>query len=148
MASIGEKPGETKGAPQDKERPSTKTEPSQSAQTEQLIVTLRVGSGEVLKVEKIDVAGKRTDLPKEETARLVGKESLDEIEAALDDAFEAGISSMLDPEDDDEESHEKETAEDMEIRKLLLGLVIGRAIRRRVRRRIVQRLILSRALSR
>jgi hypothetical protein len=75
----------------------------------------------------------------------VDKQNLDEVEAALDEAFEAGICSVLDPGSEDETP--EETAEEMELRRTLLKLIIGREVRRRLQRRIVQRLILSRTLT-
>jgi hypothetical protein len=150
MATSTEKTG-PKGAPQETEQGDAKTAPPRAAgstETEQLIFTLRAGTGEVLKIEKIDAAGKRSDVPKDKTAELAGKETMHEIEAALDVALEAGISSMLDPGNDDDEPEERESAEEMELRKLLLGLIISRAVRRRLRRRIVQRLILAQAAGR
>lgn len=151
MATPNEESAAMKAAPKEKTQPSAKAEPTASAatgETEQLIFTLRSGTGEVLKIEKVNATGQRSEIPDGEIAGLAGKESLHEIEAALDDAFEVGISRLLDPGDDDEAPEEKETAEEMELRKLLLGLIIGQAVRRRMRRRIVQRLILSRTLSR
>jgi hypothetical protein len=150
MATSGEKTG-PKGAPQETEQGGANIAPPcapGATETEQLIFTLRAASGEVVRIEKIDAAGKRSDVPKDKTAELAGKETMHEIEAALDVAFEAGISSMLDPGNDDDQPEESESAEEMEIRKLLLGLIIGRAVRRRLRRRIAQRLILAHAAGR
>ena len=81
----------------------------------------------------------------DETVELAGKQNLDEIEAALDEAFEAGIFSVLDPGGDGEATEESQ--EEMDLRRVLLKLVIGREVRRRLQRRLVQRLILSRTTS-
>jgi len=150
MATSGEKPG-PKGAPQETEQRDPKTAHARArgiTGNEQLIFTLRAGTGEVVKIEKIDAAGKRSDVSNDKAAELAGKKTMQEIEAALDLAFEAGISSLLDPGNDDEQPEESESAEETEIRKLLLGLIIGRAIRRPLRRRIAQRLILAQAAGR
>ena len=91
-----------KGGPREKEQLAPKHEqvrPAPGEGTEQIIFTMRAPTGEVLKVEKIDVGGNRRDLSKEEVAGLVGKSEESEIEDALDEAFEAGISSLLDPKD-------------------------------------------------
>lgn len=112
--------------------------------TVQLVFTLNAATGAVAKIEKIDEAGKRREIEKNETLKLVGKDNFHEIEAALDEAFEAGISSIFEPEDEEEESLESE--EETELRRVLLTGIIGRNVRRRLQRRLVQRLILSQTL--
>ena len=97
-------------------------------------------------MEKIDVGGNRRDFSEEEVAGLVGKSEESEIEDALDEAFEAGISSLLDPRTEVEES--PETGDEVALRRELLTLIVGAGARRRLQRRIVQRIILSRAASR
>ena len=113
-------------------------------ETKQLIFTLNAATGAIIKIEIVDPAGKRKDIPREETVALAGKDNLHEIEAALDEAFEAGISSVFEPTDDDEPSDE--TEEEKELRRILLMHLIGRNVRRRLQHRLVQRLILSRTL--
>ena len=113
-------------------------------ETKQLIFTLNAASGAIIKIELVDTAGKRKDIAREETVALAGKDNLHEIEAALDEAFEAGISSVFEPTDDDEPSDE--TEEEKELRRVLLMHLIGRNVRRRLQHRLVQRLILSRTL--
>ena len=138
-----------KGGPREKEQLAPKHEqvrPAPGEGTEQIIFTMRAPTGEVLKVEKIDVGGNRRDLSKEEVAGLVGKSEESEIEDALDEAFEAGISSLLDPRTEVEES--PETGDEVALRRELLTLIVGAGARRRLQRRIVQRLILSRTASR
>jgi hypothetical protein len=148
MATLSESPGEPKGAPREREPLAQKREATRGAGdegTEQLIFTLRPTTGEVVRIEKVDSAGRRSDIPKDETVALAGKQGLGEIEAALDEAFEAGIFSVLDPGGNGEEA--EETPEEMDLRRVLLKLVIGREVRRRLQRRLVQRLILSRTTS-
>ena len=138
-----------KGGPREREQPPPKHEPARLATgdgTEQIIFTMRAPAGEVVKVEKIDAGGNRRDLSKEEVAGLVGKSEESEIEEALDEAFEAGICSLLDPRSELEES--PETGDEVALRRELLTLIVGAGARRRLQRRIVQRLILSRAASR
>lgn len=115
-----------------------------SSEIEQLIFTMNASTGDVIKIEKIDTAGKRREIPEKETVALAGKGNLHEIEDALDEAFEAGISSVLEPTAGDEPGDE--TEEETELRRVLLTRIIGRGVRRRLQRRLVQRLILSRAL--
>ena len=113
-------------------------------ETKQLIFTLNAATDAIVKIEIVDTAGKRKEIPREETVALAGKDNLHEIEAALDEAFEAGISSVFEPTDDDESSDE--TEEEKELRRVLLMHLIGRNVRRRLQHRLVQRLILSRTL--
>jgi hypothetical protein len=107
---------------------------------------MRAPAGEVVKVEKIDVAGNRHELSKEEIAGLVGTKEVSEIENALDEAFETGICSLLDPSSEVEEN--PETGDELALRRELLTLVVGAGVRRRLQQRIIQRVILSRAAGR
>ena len=111
-------------------------------ETKQLIFTLNAATGAIIRIDIVDTDGKRKEIPREETIALAGKDNLHEIEAALDEAFEAGISSVFEPTDDDEPSDE--TEEEKELRRVLLMHLIGRNVRRRLQHRLVQRLILSR----
>jgi hypothetical protein len=136
-----------KGATHEGEHHSAKrerTRPASGDETRQLIFTLNAATGAIIRIEKVDPAGRRSDVPREETVALAGKDNLHEIEAALDEAFEAGISSVLQPTGDDESS--EETEEEKELRRILLTRLIGPKVRRRLQHRLVQRLILSRTL--
>jgi hypothetical protein len=138
-----------KGGPREKELTGPKQEPVRAAAgdgTEQIVFTLRVPTGEVLKVERLDVGGNRRSLSKEEITGLVGKSEESEIEDALDEAFEAGICSLLDPRSQIEER--PETGDEVALRRELLALIVGGGARRRLQRRIVQRLILTKTASR
>jgi hypothetical protein len=136
-----------KGTPHERAEHGAKRERTRHAgtgETEELIFTISVATGAVVKVEKVDSAGKRHDIPKDETVALAGKDNLHEIEAALDEAFEAGISSVLGGASDDEGIGE--SAEEVRLRRILIAGIISRDVRRRLQRRLVQRLILSRTL--
>ena len=113
-------------------------------ETKQLILTINTATGAVVKIEKIDEAGKRREIEEDEMLKLVGKDNFREIEAALDEAFEAGISSIFEPHADEEEIAESE--EETEFRRVLLAGIIDRGVRRRLQRRLVQRLILAQTL--
>ncbi len=143
-----------KAAPHEKEQHGAKRERTRHApggETEQLIFTLNAATGAVLSIEKIDLDGKRHEVAKEETIALAGKGNLHEIEVALDEAFEAGISSVLEPTSEDQPQDETEehgeTEEETELRRVLLTHIIGRDVRRRLQHRLVQRLLLSRTLA-
>lgn len=110
---------------------------------EQLVVTINPTMGEIVRVEKIDKAGKHEELSEEECGRLVGEEEVEEIQAALDEAFEAAVVSVVGGEHQAEGEYEDD--EEKAIRRFLISdLLIPRA----VRRRILHRLLLSRMLRR
>jgi hypothetical protein len=110
---------------------------------EQLIVTINPATGGIVKVEKIDKAGKHEELSEEESGRLVGEDEVEEIQAALDEAFEAAVVSVIG--DGDQAEGEYEDDDEKAIRRFLISdLLIPRA----VRRRILHRLLLSRMFRR
>lgn len=109
----------------------------------QLVVTIDPAVGGIIKVETIDTAGKHEELSDEESARLVGEDEVEEIQDALEEAFEAAVMSVIGEEDQTERENEDE--EEKAIRRFLINdLLIPRA----VRRRILHRILLSRLLRR
>ena len=115
-------------------------------ETEQLVFTINVKTGGIVKLEKVDAHGKRREIPKEETIALASKDNLHEIDMALDEAFEAGITSVLESgSSPDTPDTDDMSAEDLELRHALLTGLINRGVRQRLQRRLVQRLILSKA---
>jgi len=116
-------------------------------EAQQLVFTLCGATGQIEKVEKVDSAGTRHEVPTDEAVELAGKADMKGIEAALDDAFEAGIISMLDPESDAEETDgSDQIAEDLHLRRELLTLIIGREVRQRLLRRLAGRLLLTKKI--
>jgi len=111
-----------------------------SDEMEQLVVTINRAMGGIVKVEKIDKTGKHTEFSDEEFAKLVGEDEVDEIEDALEEAFEAGVAGVLGDEYATDGDDEEKT-----IRRFLIGEFL---VPRVVRRRIMHRLILSRLLRR
>jgi hypothetical protein len=118
------------------------TEAGGAPEEEQVVVTINASMGKIVRVEKIDKAGKGQELTEEQWAKLVGDDEIEEIEAALEDAFEAGVAAVLGEEYEDDEA---EDDEEKTLRRLLIG---GLLFRRPVRRRILQRLLLPRLLRR
>jgi len=109
----------------------------------QLIVTINPALGGIVNVEKIDKAGKHEELSDEECARLVGEDEVDEIQDAIEEAFEAVVMNVIGEEDQAESENDDE--EEKVIRRFLINdLLIPRA----VHRRILHRLLLSRMLRR
>ncbi len=109
----------------------------------QLVVTINPAMGEIVKVEQIDKAGKHEELAEQELARLVGEDEVEEIQDALDEAFEAAVLSVIGEGDRDEREDDNE--EEKAIRRFLISDIL---IPRAVRRRILHRLVLSRMLRR
>jgi hypothetical protein len=109
---------------------------------QQVAVTINRAMGGIVKVEKVDKGGKRQELAEEDWAKLVGEDEVEEIETALEEAFEAGIAVVLGDAYEDEEAYEDD--EERALRRIL----IGGLLRRSVRRRILQRILLSRLLQR
>lgn len=67
----------------------TKTETSAPpSDTEQVIFTMNAGTGEIVKIEKIDTTGSRGDISAEECRKFTGGDDFDEIDVAFDAAFE------------------------------------------------------------
>jgi hypothetical protein len=118
-------------------------EAAESSEEEQVLVTIKSPMGKIVRVEKIDKAGKRHELEQEEWAKLVGEDELDEIEDALERAFEAGVAAMLGEEYEEDEA--PENGEERAVRRLLIG---GLLRRRRVHRRILHHLLVSRLIHR
>jgi hypothetical protein len=110
---------------------------------DQLVFTVRAGTGEILKAEKVDTSGKRSPISTDEAVALTEKHVVDQIEAALDDAFETGIKSMLDSRSDDDDSGtSEESEEDQQLRRQLLTLIVGEEPRQRLRHRLAGYLFL------
>jgi hypothetical protein len=109
----------------------------------QLVVTINPARGGIVKVEKIDKAGNHQELSEQECGKLLGEDEVEEIQAALDEAFEAAVVSVIGDGDQAEEEYEDD--DEKAIRRFLISdLLIPRA----VRRRILHRLMLSRMLRR
>jgi len=109
----------------------------------QLVVTINPAMGGIVKVEKIDKAGTHQELSEQECGKLVGEDEVEEIEDALDEAFEAVVMSVIG--DGDPAKEEFEDDEEKTIRRFLISDFL---IPRAVRRRVLHRLVLSRMLRR
>src|SRR5262249_20065617 len=117
-------------------RPSSKAPASE--ETEQLVLTLNPAKGEVIKVERIDRNGQRRELSEEEIGGLAGGGDLDDLGAALEEAYGGGILDVLGEEDEDEDE------EAIALRRLLVARLLGRQV---VRQKL-RRLVIGRALRR
>jgi len=133
-------------SPRERESAASRRDPSRFASAdddEQLVLTVNPTTRDIVKIEKVDKAGKREELSDEQCAELAGDDEVEEIEAGLEEAFEAGIAAMLGEDgedvDDDEEA----------IQRLLIGrLIAQRPGLRGLRQRFLKRLLLRRLLRR
>ena len=114
-------------------------------ETEQIIITRNVSTGEVVNVETIDASGRRGELSAELAGKIAGSDEIAEIAAAIDEAFDSGVSMLLEEMTDQEEGGDDE--ERVAILRLLMIPLVGRRTVRRVaslRRTLLRNLILRR----
>lgn len=103
--------------------------------------TIDTDSGGLVKVEAVDEGGGRRELKIEELTTLAdaNRQTLHDI---IEKTFEAGIASVLD--ERAEESFQDESAEDAELRRLILRPLIEKsAVRHLMRREALGRAILA-----
>jgi hypothetical protein len=111
---------------------------TKATDTRELVLTLSIPDGEVVKVETLEKSGKRHELSEEEFAALAGEDEAEDI--SPEEAYAAGITDAtkdefeLDEEGDDEEAIERSVLREMVTRQLLRRGV-RRFILRRLRRR-------------
>src|SRR5262245_40900818 len=116
--------------------------PAPAGETEQLVLTLSAATGEIVKVEKLDQAGKRHELSEIEYAELAVDDQTDELEAALEEAYEAGIGDAL-GEDDDGANGDEPALRRLVVGRLLVRGMLRRGLRRRLLRRAIRRRIVG-----
>jgi hypothetical protein len=118
------------------------------AETQQVVLTLSVPDGNVVKIEKLDKNGHRQPMPEEEFAALAGDDDAEDLGAVLEGAYTAGISDALNDELSEEEQESEEDEEEL-IRRFMLRRAAGRQLlraglrkfilRRRLRTAVIQR---------
>jgi hypothetical protein len=123
-------------------RPPARATPA-SEDTVQLVLTLSASKGDVLKVETLGRSGQRSEISEEDFAALAGEDEIEELGAAFEEAYSAGIVDALGEDDQEDEEEDEEDAQHS-LRQLILGRSAGRLLIRRG----VRRLILRRALRR
>src|SRR5436190_7239444 len=64
------------------------SESAGASEEKQVMVTINARMGKIVKIERIDKAGEHEELKEEEWAKLVGDNEVEEIEDALEEAFE------------------------------------------------------------
>lgn len=110
-----------------------------------LTITVDPESASVVRIEGLDTSGARHELSNEEKASLVGEGRLAErLGTVVEEAFEAGIASVLGESDEDEQDVTPETPEDAELRRMLLAPLLARgAVKRLTERAALNRAILG-----
>jgi len=105
-----------------------------------LTVTIHAKTGQIVKIEGVDSAGRHHELSDEEKTNLASEKSKATLEDIIEQAFEAGIACVLGDEDGKDDS--PESANDADLRRLLLRPLIedGAA------ERLMQRDLLNRAM--
>lgn len=123
------------------EKPSSKREASKGAlagETEQLVLTLSVATGEIVNIQKLDQAGHRHELSEDEYAELAMVDEASELESALEEAYEAGVADAL-----------REDGEELALRDLAIDrLLVRRMLRRELGQELLQRAIRHEILQR
>ena len=140
---------ESRKGPHEREPSASKQPASHSAATErmdEIVLTLRPATHDVVKVERLGRAGQRKELSEHECAELAGDDELDELVVAVQEAYEAGVMKGLDQDHDYDEADE-----DLVIWQLLLDRPSrvgqpGRDMRRAVLHRLLLRRLLRRRL--
>ena len=109
-----------------------------------LTVTIHAKTGQIIKIERVNGPDARHELTAEERASLAKESGL---EAIIEQAFEAGIASVLGDggeEEDLEEEDSIESEKDANLRQLLLRpLIENSAAKRLIRRDVLSRAILK-----
>jgi hypothetical protein len=118
-----------------------------AGETEQLVLTLDVATGEIVNVEKLDRSGHRHELTEAEYAELAADDVTDELEATFEEAYETAVADAL-----------GEDAEELALRRLVGGHLLVRGmlrhelgrqlLRRAIRRQVVKRGMLRRSVGR
>jgi hypothetical protein len=121
---------------------------STPATTEQFVITRNAQTGDVMSIESIDSSGRRSALSEAALGSIAGEDEFEELEAALNEAFEAGVSMLFEEADDENGSDSVDRT--ALLRALVLALAGRQAIRRfgRARRTMFQKLVLRRLVRR
>src|SRR5689334_20960798 len=72
-------------------RPSEKA----AAGIKEVVLTLSMPKGHVVKIEKVEKLGHRQELSDEDLAMLIGEDEMDDLGSVLEEAYAAGIADAL-----------------------------------------------------
>lgn len=107
--------------------------------TRELVLTLSIPDGEVVKAEMLDKSGQRRELSEEEFADLAGE---DEEEISPEEAYAAGIADASEEDElelDDEGGMDEEALERFILREMVARQLLRRGVRRLILRRLRKR---------
>jgi hypothetical protein len=105
-----------------------------------LTFTIQARTGQIVKIESVDSTGAHHELSDEEKSNLAKEKSKTTLEDVLEQAFEAGIACVLG--DADSEDDPPESAQDVDLRRLLLRPLLEEG----AAKRLMQSDVLSRAM--
>jgi len=88
-------------------------------------ITIDAESAEVVRIEGVDATGSRHELSDEEKASIIKERRDERLGMLVEQAFEAGIASVLGLEDEEETT--EESPEDVELRRELLAPLMERS---------------------
>jgi hypothetical protein len=129
-----------KARPRGNEDTVSQDQSKKLTQTTEVVVTLSP-AGEIIKVEKLDKSGRRTQVSEKEIAALAGDDVLDDLSEVLQEAYVAGISDAI-------EDDMLEDGEDDEGESIIQAYIFRRSVGRTQLRRHARQLILRQALLR
>jgi hypothetical protein len=120
-----------------------------ASKTEQITITRDVATGDVLGIETTDSSGRRVAISEESLRAIAGEDEFEELEDALNEAFESGVTMLFD-EADDENGIPDTLDRTAILRALAIALAGRRAARRfeRTRQNLFRRLLLRRVVRR
>jgi hypothetical protein len=117
------------------------------SKTTELVVTFNIGRGDVIKVEALEASGNRRSLSEKEFAEIAGDDECSDLEAALEEAYAAGISDAIEDSidglfdtDEDEEIRRsilRDTATKQLLKRGVRGLILRRALKQSPKRKPV-----------
>jgi hypothetical protein len=113
--------------------------PSKQTGTKELVLTLSVPDGEVVKVEMLEKSGQRKELSEEEFADLTSE---DEDEISPEEAYAIGIADVSDEDEfefDEESGADEEALERFILREMIARQLLRRGVRRFILRRLRKR---------
>lgn len=124
-----------------KGRPHKSSDAASEAADRLFAFTINSKTAEIVKLESLDSSGARHELSEEEKTSLAGSGAEEEIQDLVERVFEAGIACVLGDEDSE---HAEESAEDAELRHLLLTPLIEQSpVRQLIGREALSRAILG-----
>ena len=113
--------------------------PSKQTDTKELVLTLSVPDGEVIKVEMLDKSGQRKELSEEEFADLISE---DEEEISPEEAYAVALADVSDEDEfelDEEGGADEEALERFILREMIARQLLRRGVRRFILRRLRKR---------